>query len=272
MPVLHYDPINHCHVIFEWPISSYISLYLVFNFSPSCDDVPFSHSKCSSCPVTCCICRIDKHSGMFVDICIASTLMSIHTMYFSSLFSVCLYLDSQSAMKSSGPSLYIILTCFWCVLRRMHWIHCERVARSFFNIATQGLWSVIILTSLAEQQWWNFLRPCNIPNISLLMLLYLCSALVRLLLANVIGISMMSGAVSFGYVIPSLVCNRVAPRPVADYQFQGTGVWFHCGISSIYHLLFMILPCHIGPDMKHSMSRLLCLTSAFKVVHICLQC
>ena len=38
------------------------------------------------------------------------------------------------------------------------------------------------------------------------------SALVRLLLANVIGLSMvLSGAISLWHVAPSLVCNRVAP-------------------------------------------------------------
>ena len=48
-------------------------------------------------------------------------------------------------------------------------------------------------------------------------LLYLCFALVRHLLANVIGLRMvLSGAVSFGHVVPSLVCNRVAPSPIPD--------------------------------------------------------
>ena len=47
------------------------------------------------------------------------------------------------------------------------------------------------------------------------MLLYLCSALVSLLLANAIGLRMvLSEAVSYGHVIPSLVCNRVAPSPI----------------------------------------------------------
>ena len=39
MPALHYDPINYCHVIYEWPIFSHVLLYLVFNFWPSCDDI-----------------------------------------------------------------------------------------------------------------------------------------------------------------------------------------------------------------------------------------
>ena len=49
------------------------------------------------------------------------------------------------------------------------------------------------------------------------MILYLHSALVRLLLASVIGLRMvLSGAVSFGNVIPSLVCNRMMPSPIYD--------------------------------------------------------
>ena len=38
---------------------------------------PSSHCKCWSCTVTCCICVIDMHSGMFIDICIVSTLTSM---------------------------------------------------------------------------------------------------------------------------------------------------------------------------------------------------
>ena len=63
----------------------------------------------------------------------------------------------------------------------------------------------------------NFLRPSNKLNACLSMLLYLYSALVRLLLANVIGLRMvLSGAISCGHVVPSLVCNMVAPNPILD--------------------------------------------------------
>ena len=111
---------------------------------------PLSHCKCSSYAVTCYIYAIDMYSGIFVDVCIASTLTSMPHIS-SYLFSVWLCLDSQSAMKNSGPGLYIILTLYWCIHRRMHWICCDRVATSFLNIATRSLWLVIILTSLAKQ-------------------------------------------------------------------------------------------------------------------------
>ena len=49
------------------------------------------------------------------------------------------------------------------------------------------------------------------------MLLYLCSALVRLLLANAIGLRMvLSGAISFEHVVPSIVCKRVLPSHILD--------------------------------------------------------
>ena len=102
--------------------------------------------------------------------------------------------------------------------------------------------------------------------------IHIC-ALVRLLLANMIGLRMMlSGAISFGNVIPSLVYNREAPSPIphASGSRYG-GLDFH-RISCIHHLLLMILSCHIELGMKHSMSILLCLVSASELVHLCLQC
>ena len=111
---------------------------------------PFSHCKWSSCAVGWYFCRIDMHSRMFVVFCIPSTFMSMLCIS-ASLFSVSFCIDSQSAMKNCGPSLYIILTQNWCILRRMHCILCDRGATSFLNIATRGLWLVIILTSLAKQ-------------------------------------------------------------------------------------------------------------------------
>ena len=60
-------------------------------------------------------------------------------------------------------------------------------------------------------------KPMQYTNASLSMLLYLHSALVRLLLTNAIGLSiMLSGATSLGHVVPSLVCNWVAPSPIPD--------------------------------------------------------
>ena len=49
------------------------------------------------------------------------------------------------------------------------------------------------------------------------MLLYLCSALVRLLLVNAVGLRMvLSGVLSLEEVIPSLVCNRPVLSPIPD--------------------------------------------------------
>ena len=71
----------------------------------------FSHCKCSSYTAACCICWIDMHSGASVYVCTVSTLTSIPNIA-SSLFSLWLCWDSQSAIKISGPSLYIILTLY----------------------------------------------------------------------------------------------------------------------------------------------------------------
>ena len=61
----------------------------------------------------------------------------------------------------------------------------------------------------------NCFRPCSIPDVSLLMLLYLCSALVRLLLAYVMDLRMvLSEEIPFRYVVTSLVCNSMAPSPI----------------------------------------------------------
>ena len=103
---------------------------------------PFNCCKCSSCVVVCCICWIDMYSGTFVDVYIASTLMSMPCIA-SFLFSIWFCLDSQSAMNICNPGLYIILTQYWCIFRRIHLILCDRVAMSFLNIATRGLQSVI---------------------------------------------------------------------------------------------------------------------------------
>ena len=49
------------------------------------------------------------------------------------------------------------------------------------------------------------------------MLLYLLSTLDKLLLANVMGLSMLlSGALSLGQFVPLLVCSRAVPSPIPD--------------------------------------------------------
>ena len=52
------------------------------------------------------------------------------------------------------------------------------------------------------------------PNASLSILLYLCSVLDTLTLANAMGCSMLlSGAASLGQFVPFLFCSKLAPSP-----------------------------------------------------------
>ena len=69
------------------------------------------HCKCSSCVDACCICDMDMHSGMSVVLCIASILMSI-SLIGCSMPSMLSCHDNQSAIKISGPGLYIIWTLY----------------------------------------------------------------------------------------------------------------------------------------------------------------
>ena len=62
----------------------------------------FNHCRCSSCIVAHCICWIDMQSGILVDICATSTIMSI-PLIASSLFSLWLCWDRQSTIKDSQP-------------------------------------------------------------------------------------------------------------------------------------------------------------------------
>ena len=100
---------------------------------------PFWHCKRSSCAVACYNCGTDMHSMMFVAVHIVSTFISMSGIS-ASLFSLWLHLESQYAMKRSGPGFYNILTLNWCILRRICCILCDSVATSFLNIATRVLW------------------------------------------------------------------------------------------------------------------------------------
>ena len=172
-------------------VHMFCGIWSLFSMASLC-----KKTQTSSCDVACCNCCIVMQSGMFVVICLVSIFNCMPGIS-ASLFSVWFCLESQSVMNRSGPGLYMILTLYWCILSRIHCILWGNVAVSFLKIATSGLWSVIILTSVAKQQWWNFLTPCSIPSASLSMLLYLLSTLDRLLLANVMDLSvLLSGALS----------------------------------------------------------------------------
>ena len=71
----------------------------------------FSHCKYSSFVVSCCICWFDIQSGTYIYVCTALTPTSILPIA-SSLFSLWLCQDSQSAIKISGPGLHSIQTLY----------------------------------------------------------------------------------------------------------------------------------------------------------------
>ena len=65
------------------------------------------------------------------------------------------------------------------------------------------------------------------------MLLYLHSALVRLLLVNVIGLSLvLSGVISLWHVAQSLVCTRAVPSTILDALVSG-----HRGFVSLENFM-----------------------------------
>ena len=99
-------------------------------------------ASCSSCIVI--------HAGMLEIDCIV--LMLIHRPVISlSLFSLWFCLDNQSAMNRPHQGLSMISTLYWCILHKIYWNLCDNVATSFLYMAMSGLWSIIILTSLAKQ-------------------------------------------------------------------------------------------------------------------------
>ena len=97
-----------------------------------------------------CISAIDTHSGISVMVCITSTCTSMPFIGLS-FPSVWLCLNSQSAMKISGPGLYMIRTLYWWIFSRMHCMHCDKVATSFLNIYTSSSQSVISSTLVLKQ-------------------------------------------------------------------------------------------------------------------------
>ena len=110
----------------------------------------FSSYNRLSCDVSCCSLHIIMHSGMFV-VVFTVLVFTCVTVISSSLFSLWFCPDSQSALKRSGPGLYIILALYWCILRRVHCSLCNNIATPFMNIATHDLWSVSIFTSFLKQ-------------------------------------------------------------------------------------------------------------------------
>ena len=75
----------------------------------------------------------------------------LHTSYFFIFCFLCGFIWIASLLWRDLDQVYILLTLYWCVLKRIHCGLCDNVATSFLNISTGGLWSVIILTSLVKQ-------------------------------------------------------------------------------------------------------------------------
>ena len=177
---------------------------------------PFSHHKCSSCAVACCIYWIDMHSGTFIDSVWHPLLCPCHV-FSSSLFSMWLCWHSQSAVKSSYPSLYIILPSIDVSLGECTGFT-ETGLLCLSWILLLGVYDQLLYLPLWQSNNGEFFwETCNIPNASFSMLLYLHSALVRLLLANAIGLGWCClEQYLLGMFVPSLVCNRVVPSPIPD--------------------------------------------------------
>ena len=134
-------------------------------------------------------------SGILVVVCMALAFSCLPGIYMS-LFSFWFCLDSQSAMNISGPGLYMILTLYWCILSRIHCSLCDSVAMCFLNIVTSSLWSLLNSPLSQSSNDGTFLSPYIMPSASLSMLLYLFSTLDRLLLANAMGLIMLSSGTS----------------------------------------------------------------------------
>ena len=97
----------------------------------------------------------------------------------------------------------------------------------------------------------EFFKPIySIPSASLSILLYLFSALVRLLLLNAISLSMLlSGASSLGQLVLLLVCNKAAPSPAPDASVS-IYLEFHACIfcnDCFCHVKHLLVCCIPGP-------------------------
>ena len=91
--------IPSCTAMSSWNIQYVLmscSIWSLFSGQPMMM-YPFSHCKWLSCEVACCNYCFDMHSGMFVTLCMVSTLTFMPGIS-AFLFSLWLCLESQSAM------------------------------------------------------------------------------------------------------------------------------------------------------------------------------
>ena len=137
----------------------------------------FSYERCSSCCVACCISYIDMHSGMSDAVCIVTMfafMPDISVFLLSSWF--CHFVVSWFCIDEF---LTVCVEVSVIVLLCLSW-----------RLLPSGLWSVIILTSLAKQYGWYFSSPWSIPNASLSVAVSFITG-DRHLLANAIGLCML---------------------------------------------------------------------------------
>ena len=91
------------------------------------------------------------HSGMFIVVYMELMFTCIPGLSLS-LFSLWFCLESQSAMKRSGPGLYIILPLYWCILRRIHCSHVyTHTWHVIYSYVHKTLLVILLLLLLASQ-------------------------------------------------------------------------------------------------------------------------
>ena len=156
------------------------------------------------------------HALWYVGGCLMVLIFICMSGISTSLFSLWFCLESQSSINMSGPGLYMIQALYWCILSRIHCSLCDSVAMSL-NIATSGMWSVMMLTYLTKQWWWNSSSQYSILSVPHSVLLYLFSMLVRLLLAKQwVWVCCCLMLHPLGQLVLLLVCSRSAPSQNPD--------------------------------------------------------
>ena len=123
----------------------------------------FTFCRCVSSCVAVWIYSMDMQTGMFTEVLIALMFMLIPEIPWF-LFSVWLLWDNQSMMYKCGLGLHLIQILYWCILSIICCNCWDSMATPLLSNATNGLWSVMMHTSLAKQLWWNISYPCRIPK------------------------------------------------------------------------------------------------------------
>ena len=177
-------------------------------------------------------------------------IMFIPSIYLS-LFVLWLCLDSKFTMSNCGLGYYITHMLYWQIYSNILCSLCDKIITSFWNIATSSLWSFIMLTLQAKQQWWNFSRSCSMHKASLSMLLYLDSMLFRLFLEVLLAKVLHCKVLHFLETISPPSLAELALKPNPTNLFLGTAVLFDYRMQPFWWLLFL---WHTGVETCCSMS------------------